>query len=97
MAKIHEVTAFIERRFPKDNNWADGNCYWFAHILCERFPDLDIYYEPIEGHFYAGDGNLFYDWFGAHAHKPDDKRIKLSVIHTKDPLWYARLIRDCKN
>lgn len=91
------ILNFIRRRFSKDCNWLNGNCYWFAHILCERFPDLDIYYEPIEGHFYAGDGNLFYDWFGAHAHKPDDKRIKLSVIHTKDPLWYARLIRDCKN
>lgn len=98
MIKIHEVQAFVCKRFPVDNNWLNGNCYWFAHILCERFPELDIYYDPIVGHFYAGNGKVFYDWSGVYfGEEYEHKCIKLSVIHTKDPLWYARLIRDCKN
>lgn len=59
-----EILDFIKRRFPKDSNWLDGNCYWFAFILCERFPNLQIYYEPVRGHFVAGTPSRYYDWTG---------------------------------
>ena len=94
MVKQNEIQDFISRRFPTEDKWLNGNCYWFAFILRERFPELDIYYDPIVGHFYAGDGKVFYDWHGQHEKL---ELLKLSVIHATDPLWYARLMRDCKN
>ena len=48
------VVDFIEKRFPSTNdaNWMNGNCYWFARILCDCFPFLQIGYDPIIGHFF---------------------------------------------
>ena len=34
---MQEVMEFIQRRFPKDSNWTNGNCYYFALILSDRF------------------------------------------------------------
>ena len=62
----NEIINFINRRWQNDCNWMNGNCYWFAFILCNRFPDLEIYYCPFEGHFYAGKNNQYYDWHGQH-------------------------------
>lgn len=59
-----EINDFIDRRFPIDCHWLDGNCYWFALILSKRFNYLNIYYEPIDGHFLAGNGETFFDWLG---------------------------------
>ena len=28
-----EILNFIEKRFPIDCNWMNGNCLWFAIIL----------------------------------------------------------------
>lgn len=46
-----------------------GNCYWFAHILYNRFLrddyNNDIYYDQIENHFCYGTSNgRFYDITG---------------------------------
>lgn len=87
-----EILEFIQRRFSDNCHWLDGNCYYFAVILCERFDKLAIYYEPIEGHFVAGDGELFYDWLGLYISK---KLIPLDKIKEEDPSWYKILIRDC--
>ena len=95
---MKEIKEFIKRRFPRDNMWMNGNCYWFARILVDRFPQLDIYYLPIRGHFVASDGKIYYDWIGAHTqYSLEEEPIKLSVIRTIDPLWYDRLVRDCIN
>ena len=93
---INEIIDFIMNRFSKEYNWMNGNCYWFAATLCARFKELIIWYEPIEGHFYAGDdkGIIFIDWQGAHINL-DNKPIKLSEIAENDDLWYSRLLRDC--
>jgi hypothetical protein len=40
-----EVIEFINRRWKKDANWLDGNCYYFALILKHRFPEGRIWYE----------------------------------------------------
>lgn len=92
---MKEIREFIQRRFPYRSNWKDGNCYWFAYILCARFPQLDIYYDPIEGHFWAGDGKFLYDYDTIIPYS--NIVVKLSVIRTIDPLWYDRLVRDCIN
>ena len=91
---IEDILYFIKKRFENTNaNWNNGNCYWFAKILTERFPELDIYYLPNEGHFIAGDGETFFDYNGLIT----DKKfcINFQRIAEEDPLWYERLIRDC--
>lgn len=87
------IIEFIKRRFSDDCNWLCGNCLWFAIILKERFPYLDIYYLPIDGHFVVGDGNVFYDWSG--VIDPEEPPIKLDDIKMTDKLWYDKLMRDC--
>lgn len=94
---MNEVLEFIGRRFPRSNdcNWLDGNCYWFARILCTRFPYLELYYDPVEGHFYAGDHDMnLYDWRGRTTKR---RVILFSWIKENDSAWYERLVRDCVN
>lgn len=90
---MYEILDFIKRRWRKDANWLDGNCYWFAHILKTRFPFLEIYYLPIVGHFICGDGVCFYDWTG--VVDPEEVPFLLSDIEKQDGLLYDRLFRDC--
>lgn len=90
-----QVKAFIHRRFPIDNNWLYGNCYWMALILATRF-NLDVYYDPIIGHFFVGasERGPFFDWSG--RMKTPTHYLKLSNLREMDPTWYDRLMRDCK-
>lgn len=90
---MHEILDFIHRRWSKDANWLDGNCYWFAHILQTRFPDLELYYLPITGHFVCGDGYNFYDWSG--VVQPEEIPILFSDLKKREPDWYNRIWRDC--
>lgn len=95
MDKQKEVLEFIHRRFPNDQNWLTGNCYWMAYILAVRF-DLDIYYDPVIGHFFVGESQdgPFYDWSGLML-KPKHY-IKLYTLKQMDETWYDRLMRDCR-
>lgn len=97
MADTDVVLDFIERRF-KECNWLNGNCYWFAYILTKRFPFLEIYYNQVEGHFYAVDiVNLWaYDFTGVHEYDVDNMRC-FECLKGEDPELYGRLIRDCVN
>lgn len=91
MGKIIE---FIGRRFTSDCHWTNGNCLWFAIILTTRFPELEIYYLPIQGHFIVGSqDNVFFDWTGMIV--PSEKPYRFEKIRETDPLWYSHLIRDC--
>ena len=92
-----EVVDFIQRRWRKDSNWLNGNCLWFASILCMRFEELEIYYLPHEGHFIAGKNGCYFDWRGVIEIDTEEPIIKLSWIKDNDPLWYDHLIRDCFN
>ena len=58
------VEDFIHRRWQVNSHFLDGNCLWFATILTIRFPELEIYYLPIQGHFIVGKNNTYYDWKG---------------------------------
>lgn len=93
--KEPEVLEFINRRFPDDQNWLTGNCYWMAYILASRF-NLDIYYDPVIGHFFVGESEYgpFYDWKGR-MNKPKHY-LKLVDLQAMDQIWYDRLMRDCK-
>ena len=88
-----EILDFIDRRWKKDCDWKNGNCYWFAHILVSRFPRLKIYYLPIEGHFVAGDSINFYDSTG--RIELQEIPLLLSQIEQDDIVWYKKLMRDC--
>lgn len=92
-----QVMEFIMRRWSKtDGNWFNGNCYWFAHILTTRFPELKIYYLPIEGHFVAGKDELYFDAAGQYivGTKPI---YDFEALKDWDFNLYARLICDCVN
>lgn len=89
----NEVLEFIKRRFQKDCDWINGNCFWFAHILTTRFPYLQIYYMPIRGHFVAGHWGIFYDYNG--IVKPKEVIYSLEEIRSSDTAWYERIVRDC--
>ena len=93
---MHEqILDFIKRRWTKDSHWTDGNCLWFANILKLRFPEVEIYYLPIEGHFIVGFEGQFYDWTGHLL--LEEKPYLFSDIKESDPPYYNRLIRDCFN
>ena len=94
MMKKERVEKFIFERFPEEDKWLTGNCYYFAAILCKRFPGLVIYYLPIRGHFVAGDGKDYYDWTGKVDVNGDDPVI-FSHLRQDDKPLYERLRRDC--
>ena len=88
-----EVVEFIHRRFPLDSHWLDGNCYYFALILHDRFPDLRIYYDTVWGHFVVGDGTHFYDWTG----ECQDGYVYIlwDEMEKFDEAQYKRIVKYC--
>ena len=92
---MDEVEEFINRRFQQDCHWTDGNCFWFARILCQRFPYLRMYYEPIKGHFVAGTPSKYYDWTGRNYDK--EKPVLFEELIREDPVWALRILRDCRD
>ena len=91
------VLEFIKRRFPIDCNWTNGNCYYFALILTQAFPEFEIYYDFAPGHFVAGNRrkNVYYDFNGIYTITPKNSIPSLNEIKEMDRQWYNRLIRDC--
>lgn len=92
-----EILEFIQRRFPNDSDWLNGNCYFFAKILESAFMGT-IVYDAIAGHFlFTQDGEIYYDWAGAHQYEKEysDKFEVWKFYMRKDPSHYARVMRDC--
>ena len=92
-----EILEFIHRRFKKDSDWHNGNCYFFALILNDVF-EGQIVYDQIDGHFlFENRHGALYDWFGIREY--DDKRKKaitpLNTIKETDKPFYDRIVRDC--
>ena len=92
MTKSEQITAFVEKRFSQDCNWTNGNCFYFATILKTRFPELEIYYLPIAGHFVAGVDDIYYDHNG--VVEIAETPMKFSILQNSDPTCYARALRD---
>ena len=91
-----EVLEFITRRWECcDANWMNGNCYWFAFILCERFKYLKLYYEYVIGHFLAGANGCYYDWNGKYVEI--DHIIPFDELKEKDPIWANRILKNCRD
>lgn len=94
-----EVLNFIKRRFFKDCNWTNGNCWWFSSILCERFAaaGAERWYCPVEGHFVTRIDGVFYDWNGIFIPCEKEQPQKWDELLWNDPTYAIRLIRDCMN
>lgn len=63
---MKEVKDFI-RHFQNDGTiktFTEGCCYWFAHILVNRFPKARIAYNPVLNHFAARISSELYDITG---------------------------------
>lgn len=76
--------------------WKTGNCYYFAIILKERFPEGNIYYDTIDGHFIFKLQDTFYDYNGAvNEFTNVNAVIKWDDFDKYDFLLKQRIIRDC--
>lgn len=93
---MNEIEEFIKRRFDVDCHWTEGNCYYFAMILCWRFPHLKKVYFPIEGHWAVEDDEAFYDFNGR-----TKRTLWNAVCYPEDWLkkndidLYNEIIKDC--
>lgn len=93
---MNQVTEFIYRRFPKDeNNWLNGNCYYFAIILKTRFPQAIILYDVIDGHFVASIDGIKYDWWGEVEDYGNHYYVIWDEFDKYDSFQKQRIIRDC--
>lgn len=93
------VIEFINRRFKDESYWLNGNCYYFAIILKERFcnNNSEIYYDVLEGHFICKIDDIFYDWNGIVNYDDEYKSKyvkKWSTYHTEDCIHWERIVRD---
>lgn len=68
-----------------------GCCYWFAYILCSRFPNAKMMYDPIMNHFIAQIGDRLYDITG----DVTDKYKVIEWEHFEDELERQRIIDRC--
>lgn len=88
-----EIIEFIYRRFKIDCNWLDGNCYYFAVILKDRFPSGLIYYDVISGHFVFKYENSYYDWTGEIS--PSKVVVEWNKFDEYDSLCKKRVVDGC--
>ena len=89
----NEVLDFIQRRFKDDCRWIDGNCYYFAIILKDRFPEGKIFYDTIWGHFVFFYKNEIYDWNGIRYNC--GFLVKWDDFDKYDRLQKQRIVQDC--
>ena len=89
----NEVLDFIQRRFKDNCHWLNGNCYYFATILKNRFPKGKIYYDVISGHFIFWYQTQYYDWSG--IVNPDGFLVEWNKFDEYDSLQKKKIIEDC--
>lgn len=68
-----------------------GCCYWFAYILCNRFENAKMMYNPIINHFIAQIENRLYDITG----DVTDKHKVVEWEHFDDELEKQRIMDYC--
>ena len=93
--KEKEILNFIQRRFPQDNQWISGNCFYFATILKTRFPQAEIMYDVIYNHFFVATDNSYYDWTGKINKNSDSYVVSWDQMDSYDSLEKEHVLRDC--
>lgn len=88
-----DILNFIYRRFQKDCDWTNGNCYYFALILKTRFKIGKIVYDVINGHFLYQQNNVNYDWTGIVYDV--GYLVDWENFEKYDPIQKDRIIRNC--
>lgn len=73
--------------------FTSGCCYWFAYILCGRFPEAKLMYDLAANHFVAEIGGKLYDITG----EVTDQYNVIEWDKYDDSLHKERIIRDCVN
>ena len=91
---MDNIIEFITRRFSVDCNWLSGNCYYFATILKDRFPDCVIMYEQIYGHFFVECHGKYYDWSGEIVPNSATS-VVWDTYGDIDPQHYNRIQSNC--
>ena len=95
------VLGFIDHFKGSERTFLHGCCYWFAHILQERFYaeySVDIKYEPVEGHFITKINNRFYDIRGDVTELYRGKPMyDLYELNHDDNKYFRHLMRDCRD
>ena len=74
-----------------DTVFTCGCCYWFAEILCKRFPNSVMMYDQVANHFVVEIEGRLYDITG-------DVTEKYNVApwdELDDDLLRSRIIRHC--
>lgn len=96
-----EVLAFIKHFEGARETFLHGCCYWFAHILSERFwlrESVAILYEPVEGHFITQIGGRYYDVRGDVTDLYRGFRLyTLDAMRRDGSAMYRHLMRDCRD
>ena len=91
---LNEVIEFITRRFSIDCNWTSGNCYYFAVILKDRFPEGKLVYEVIDGHFLFDYKGKLYD-FNGEQQREGKCLVDWDTFDDYDSKQKCCIIRDC--
>ena len=87
--KRHDETlSDVERCFT------DGCCWWFAHILCERF-NGEMVYDEIDGHFGCEISGRVYDITGDVT--DTFRKTYWSVFVEREPNLSVRILRRCRD
>lgn len=66
-----------------------GCCYWFAFILCNRFPEAVIMYDPVINHFVTQIDGRLYDITGEVTQ--EYKVVRWDTYEYKDGKWKRTL------
>ena len=91
---MSEILDFIEQFSLAKELFLSGMCYWFAFILCNRFPNSEIWYDPIMNHFVCRIQDVFYDAAGVVS---DGNFQKWDDYKDMDKMHTERIIRYCIN
>ena len=107
------VSNFISNFKGSEDTFLHGCCYWFANILKTRFDDdgflVDIYHEPVEGHFIAGfvpvktdentvDEERFFDIRGDVTSQYQNQYLEsMWLMWLDDRKRYKKLMNDCRD
>ena len=89
---MNKIEEFISL-FGRDERYMNGLCYWFTYILKGRFPNGDIWYDPVMNHFYYVINNIAYDVRGR-VILPHTS-IQWDDYYAYDALDYQRVVKYC--